>query len=198
MQKKHNTLDVQNERRRSAAVRRAGYSIAGVVLGLIGLFAGFPILKEGLSSPPTYEPTPSSQGEEQIVGLSMRGETGDPKEPFFLLSDKAYMVQNKQYLENPFMKVPKDGKMIRYWGKEGELDMEKNILVMRRDVRALTESGILVMTEEATVDVKNKKAWGEVPVRAFYQTGRLTGTAFRYDGKLGRLYVSGLVRITVH
>jgi hypothetical protein len=203
VEQKHNTLNVQRERLHSRLVRIFGYSFAGTVLAIIGFFVGVPVFKMGLSallSVPKPIPPPE-QGKESIVGLVMRGETeGDATDspPFFLFADRTHVVDGVEHLKNPYMKIPYEKKMVQYWGEEGEFDFSKNMLSMRRNVYALTESGLLIFTQEAIVDAHAKKAWGTAPVRARYTRGFLTGTGFQYDGVQERLQISGPVHITIY
>jgi hypothetical protein len=184
-------------------VRIFGYSFTGAALAIIGVFVGIPVLKMGistLSAVPKSAP-PLEQGKETIVGLVMRGETeGDEADrpPFFLFADRTHVVDGVEYLKNPYMKVPYEKKMVQYWGEEGEFDFSKNMLSMRKNVYALTESGLLIFTQEAIVDARAKKAWGTAPVRARYTRGLLTGTGFQYDGVQERLHILGPVHITIY
>ncbi|MDR0406635.1 MAG: LPS export ABC transporter periplasmic protein LptC [Holosporales bacterium] len=192
-------MDVKQERRHSSIVRNVGCGVALGMIGVMCFFIGLPIFKASFvaSRPENLLPLSPAKGEENLTGLAMRGETSSG-EPFFLFSDQTGMVNKLQYLEKPYIKVFMNKNLVRYWGQEGVFDPNASLLTLRKNVRALTESLLIAETEEAIIDAKNRKAWGNNPVKGFYTQSLLRGAGFRYDGVEERLYISGPVHITVY
>lgn len=179
-------------------MRFVGCSVAIATIGCVVVFVVFPLFRIGFAPQPS-DASPSvisTKGEETLTGLSMRGET--EKEPFFVFSDQTYTTNKHQYLENPYIKVWMNKNLIRCWSKEGVFDPHSYLLTLTKEARVLTESLLLILTEEATIDAKNRNAWGSKPVRGFYTQSILKGTGFRYNGKEERLYISGPVHITIY
>ncbi|MDR1910305.1 MAG: LPS export ABC transporter periplasmic protein LptC [Holosporales bacterium] len=194
----HHLDAIAREQCYSVRTRFIGTFIATVTVGCVALFVVVPLLRVGFTASPlnTLPPAVVARGEENLTGLTLRGETN--KEPFSLLSDRAYTLNKQQYLENPYIKAWMNQTAVRCWSREGVFDSKLSLLTLMKDVRVLTDSKLIIMTDKITIDAKNHNAWGNTPVRAFYIQSILRGKSFQYNGQEERLYISGPIHITVY
>lgn len=146
----------------------------------------------------TPESSPSTQQtiENQLINPILLSKDAKGK-PIVIKAQKATQKDNHALLENPHSMVElEENKKITITSNQATYQEKEKVLKYKKDVELKTSSGMMIKSDETTVNLKNNTASSEKPVSGQGPQGHLQAEGFTWNDDV--LTLTGKSKMTFH
>ena len=184
---------------RFVRVMRLALPLAAI--GIAGLVMSWPRLEETMEKVPQQSAIPQTAAKNELI--EPRFESADDKDQPFSMTAKRALQSARDpdvvLLDGPKADITlKDGTWIAAESDKGAYRQKAESLLLEGNVRLFYDEGYEVKTEKLLVNMKENKAWSDLPIIGQGPAGTIEATGVQAEGTTGKLVFTGPAKLVLN
>lgn len=185
----------------SAFVRAMRLALPLAAIGIIGLVLSWPRVEKTLEPIPQEAESPKTAGRNELVKPHF--ESADEKsQPYTITADRAVQSASDPsviLLDAPMADITmNDGTWMSAKADNGSYRQDAERLMLQGKVRLFHDKGYELQTEKLLVNMKERRAWSDVPISGHGPAGTLEATGMQANAGTDRLIFTGPVKLVLN